>query len=137
MEMMMKKTAFLMSLLMTFGMFVVAIAGNGPPARDAIWADGALYATVATPTHLPNHGPKDGIFAFPNYPSQRSVAESKPGDQDYNGGRWQVYLIDVVNPGNLPGELTSWEEVQNYINSGDLEMIGLGPSFVCPMIPQH
>jgi hypothetical protein len=130
----MRKTAFLTSLIMTFGMFVVAVAGNGPPVPNAIWADGVLYATVATPTHLPDHGPKDGIFAFTNLPGQRSVAESKPGDQDYNGGRWQVYLVNAINPSNLPGELTSWEEVQSYINSGDLEISGMGPSFVCPLI---
>jgi hypothetical protein len=133
----MKRMAFLMGLLMTFGMYMVAAAQVGPPVSDAIWADGVLYATVATPTSpLPDHGPKDGIFSFPDEPSQRSVAESKPGDRDYNGGRWDVYVINIVNPGNLPGELTSWEEVQSYINSGDLEITGTG-SLVCPLIPQR
>jgi len=134
MEKTMRKTAFITGLLMTFGMFVVAVAGVGPPITDAIWADGVLYATVATPTQLPDKGPKDGIFAFPNLQGQRSVAEAKPGDQDYNGGRWEVYLINAINPGNLPGELTSWEEVESYISSGDLEISGMGTSLVCPLI---
>ena len=134
MEMTMRKTIFLSGILMIISMCIVAIAGNGPPVPNAIWADGTLYATVDTHNNLPPHGPKDGIYAFPNYPQQRAVAESKPGDQDYNGGRWQVYLVNVVHPENLPGELTSWEDVQTYINSGDLEISGMGPSFVCPLI---
>lgn len=121
-------------MMITAGMVIVAVAGNGPPVPDAIWADGVLYATVPTPSNLPDHGPKDGLYVFTNLMDQRPVSESKPGDHDYNGGRWQVYLINAINPGNIPGELTSWEEVQSYINSGDLEVSGMGPSFVCPLI---
>jgi hypothetical protein len=112
----------------------LASAQAGPPAVDAVWADGQLFRTVFTPTVLPDKGPKDGIFAFPGVAGQRPVAESKPGDTDYNGGRWQVYAINVLDADALDHELTSWEEVQAYIDSGVLEIAGLGPSFVCPLI---
>lgn len=113
----------------------MASAGVGPPAPNAIWADGTLYRTVATPSILPAFGPKDGLYVFPDLAGQRSVSEAKPGDQDYNGGRWQVYVIAVVDAGAIDHELTSWEEVNMYINSGALEVAQLGPSLVCPMIP--
>lgn len=132
----MKTKGILAIVLLIAGLAVWTSAGNGPPTPDAIWADGVLYATVATPSHLPAHGPKDGLFVIPDLAGQRPVSESKPGDRDYNGGRWQVYLVDVVNANNIPHELTSWEEVQSYISSGDLAMAGMGPSFVCPLIPQ-
>ena len=116
------------------GLTIWATAGSGPPVPDAIWADGVLYATIPTPSNLPDHGPKDGLFVIPDLTGQRPVSETKPGDRDYNGGRWQVYLVDVINPDNIDHELTSWEEVQSFINSGDLAMGDMGPSFVCPLI---
>jgi hypothetical protein len=117
----------------------------GPPIPDALWADGQLYRTVATPTALPDRGPKDGIFAFTNLAGQRSVAEAKPGDRDFNGGRWQVVLLaftdeglavhDADGDGMADFELDDWEEVLTHIHLGHLEVIGYGPSFVCPVIP--
>lgn len=119
-------------------------AGVGPPAPNAFWVDGSLYATVGTPTALPDHGPKDGIYVFSNLDGQRPVAEAKPGDHDYNGGRWQVTVLQFTDEGlnvhdaNHDGmadfELTSWEDVQQHIGLGHLEVVGPGPSFVCPVI---
>lgn len=139
------KRIFLGGLFLTAVMAMVAWAGKGPPAPDAIWGDGQLFRTVDTGNSLPNHGPKDGIFAFTNLDGQHSVAEAKPGDQDYNGGRWQVYFVaftdaglDEFDPdgdGVANYELTSWEEVQDAMTAGYVEQTGMGPSFVCPMIP--
>jgi hypothetical protein len=119
-------------------------AGVGPPAPNAFWVDGSLYATVGTPTDLPDRGPKDGIYVFTNLNGQRPVAEAKPGDRDYNGGRWQVTLIeftqqgldahDADNDGVADFELQSWEMVQQHMGLGHLAMAGQGPSFVCPVI---
>jgi hypothetical protein len=124
---------------------VAAAAGVGPPVPDAIWGDDVLYRTVATPTTLPESGPRDGLFAFTNLDGQRSVAEAKPGDRDYNGGRWNVYLLafteeglaahDPDYDGTANFELTNWEEVVYHIYVlGHLEVVGTG-SLVCPMIP--
>ena len=119
------------SLIVAFG--ITASAGVGPPIPDAIWADGQLFRTVATPNSLPDKGPKDGLFAFVGVEGQRSVSESKPGDQDYNGGRWAVYVVSLAEGETLDHELKYWEEVQQYINDGVLEVIGMG-SLVCPLI---
>jgi hypothetical protein len=135
-------SAFVFAVSLTFGQ--MAIAGVGPPAPDAFWVDGSLYATVGTPTNLPNHGPKDGIYVFTNLDGQRPVAEAKPGDHDYNGGRWQVTLLEFTEQGldvhdaNDDGmadfELMSWEMVQEHMGLGHLQVAGQGPSFVCPVI---
>ena len=116
----------------------------GPPARDAFWVDDQLYRTIATPTSLPDRGPKDGLYVFTNLEGQRPVGEAKPGDQDYNGGRWQVVLLafteaglaahDPDDDGVANFELTNWEQVEAHIGLGHLEVAGLGPSFVCPVI---
>jgi hypothetical protein len=119
-----------------------ASAQVGPPG-GTIWADGIAFQTVATPSMLPNKGPKDGIFAFNGLEGQASVAEAKPGDRDYNGGRWQVYVLtfteeglaahDADQDGVADFQLTDWETVQQHINLGHFTM-SMGPSFVCPMI---
>lgn len=132
-------------LILIAGGVIVATAEHvGPPALDAIWADDELFATVGTPTDLPDKGPKDGLYVFEGLDGQRAVAEAKPGDQDYNGGRWQVVQVkftekgisvhDPDGDGIVNFELTSWEAVQHHIALGHLEVIGDGPSFVCPLI---
>lgn len=131
-------------LILTVGV-LATLAGVGPPALEAIWADEELYGTVATPAQLPDKGPKDGLFVFTGLAGQRPVAESKPGDRDYNGGRWQVYVLAFTDSGKqahdpdgdgfVNFELKSWEMVEKHINElGHLELVGKGPSFVCPLI---
>lgn len=124
-------------------LIVSPVVAGGPPG-GTIWADGMAFRTIATPSVLPDRGPKDGIYVFDNLDGQNAVAESKPGDQDYNGGRWQVYVLtftedglavhDANDDGVADFELTSWEMVQQHIGLGHLEQTAIGPSFVCPMI---
>jgi len=61
----------------------------------AFWIDGELYRTVGTPTDLSGTGAPsstyDAIYSFSG--AQSNVAEAKPGDTDFNGGRWQVHLL--------------------------------------------
>jgi hypothetical protein len=131
---------------------VVAILAYAPYATvkpDAIWGDGQLYGTVITPTHLPDKGPKDRLYNFDmsGLTGQAAVAESKPGDRDYNGGRWQVIFLEFTDEGRqvhdpdgdlqVNFQLMSWEEVEQHIALGHLVVKSMGPSFVCPMIPQR
>ena len=62
--------------------------GLGPPS-GTIYAFDQAYQTVATPTALPDRGPTDTIYVFPDCPSGASVSEAAPGHGDYNGGRWK------------------------------------------------
>jgi hypothetical protein len=134
--------------LVTAGAIIVfasTVFAGGPPAPNAFWVDGQLYRTVGTPNSLPAEGPKDGIYTFTGLSGQTNVAEAKPGDLDYNGGRWQVTVLrftplgvsvhDPDGDGTVNFQLTSWEMVEEHIGLGHLEFVGLGPSFVCPVIP--
>ena len=78
----------------------LAAAGFAAPAQagvsgPAFWIDGQLYRTVATPTDLADTGAPastyDAIYSFGG--AQRNVAEAKPGDTDFNGGRWAVHEL--------------------------------------------
>lgn len=73
----------------------VAAPAHAGVSGPAFWIDGSLYRTVATPTDLSGTGAPastyDAIYAFGG--EQLNVAESKPGDTDYNGGRWAVHEL--------------------------------------------
>ncbi|HET7735678.1 MAG TPA: hypothetical protein VFK52_06865 [Nocardioidaceae bacterium] len=84
--------AILTSAVATVGLAAPANAGVSGPA---FWIDGELYRTVATPTDLSGTGAPastyDAIYSFAG--AQRNVAEAKPGDTDFNGGRWAVHQL--------------------------------------------
>jgi hypothetical protein len=109
-------------------------AAGGPPGL-AFYVDGARYRTIATPTDLTGTGAPahsfDTIYALGG--DLANVAEAKPGDSDYNGGRWMVLPITW---NTTPVQLTSAEQVEAYADAGMLT-IGSDPaaSFVCPVIP--
>ena len=92
------------------------IAAGGPPA-PGFYIDGAIYRTVGTPTDFSNTGAPsftyDRIYALGS--GLRNVAEAKPGDRDFNGGRWAVY---PVTWNTTPVQLTSAEQVEAYDAAG-------------------
>ncbi|KAA3634377.1 MAG: hypothetical protein DWP97_07250 [Calditrichaeota bacterium] len=138
------KRSILLILVLSFSLVAASFVSAGGPPGGAIWADGHAYKTIGTPANFPDKGPKDGIYVFDNLEGQNPVAESKPGDKDYNGGRWQVYVLafteeglaihDANNDGAADFELMSWEDVQTHIGLGHLEQVAVGPSFECPLI---
>jgi hypothetical protein len=75
-----------------------AVAAGGPPSL-AFYVDGVRYRTVGTPTDFGGTGAPahsyDRIYVLGD--GLVNVAEAKPGDRDYNGGRWMV-LRDLVPP---------------------------------------
>ena len=69
---------------------------------------------------------------------------TKPGDADYNGGRWQVYVLafkeaglavhDTDDNGVADFEWTRGQSVNQHIGLGHLEQVAMGLTFVCPLI---
>jgi hypothetical protein len=113
-------------------------AGNGPPAVG-FFVDGDLYRTVGTKTDFSGTGAPahsfDIIYALgedANGDPLLNVAEAKPGDADYNGGRWMVL---PVTWNVTPVQLTSAEMVLFYESEGWLD-IATTPAkmFECPVI---
>jgi len=121
-------------------------AHAGGASGPAFWVDGEQYRTVGTPTDLAGTGAPDGsydaIYAFGD--AQMNVAEAKPGDTDYNGGRWQVH--ELVFPSgyaaalasgdvNDNGALDSTAELDLALADGTAVDTGrILKQFVCPVI---
>jgi hypothetical protein len=97
--------------------------GIGPPG-GTIYAFDTAYHTVSTPTSLPNRGPFDTIYVFPDCSSCASVSEAAPGHPGYNGGRWRV-----VQAFGITSQLTNAEDVVAQAT----ELVDTGTRFVCPL----
>ena len=113
-----------------------AVAASGPP-HVGFYVDGATYRTVGTPTDFSRTGAPahsfDRIYVLGG--DLLNVAEAKPGDRDYNGGRWMVLPVTWA-AGAAPVQLTSAEQVQAYAAAGMLTIASSAVKlFECPVIP--
>ena len=106
------------------------VAAGGPPTLS-FYIDGVRYRTIATPTDLSGTGAPassfDRIYALGS--GLINVAEAKPGDPDFNGGRWMVLPITW---NTTPQQLTRAEDVEAW---ADLGLLAIGDTpvreFVC------
>jgi hypothetical protein len=91
----------------------VAAPAHAGVSGPAFWIDGELYRTVATPTDLSGTGAPestyDTIYDFGG--EQRNVADAKPGDPDFNGGRWIVR--ELAFPSGYAAALASGDANDN------------------------
>ncbi len=122
------------ALLLTIG--ATAVAAGGPP-HIGFYVDGATYRTVGTPTDFSATGAParsfDRIYVLGG--GLMNVAEAKPGDRDYNGGRWMVLPV-TWTAGATPVQLTSAEQVDAYAAAGMLTIASAPVKlFECPVIP--
>ncbi len=103
--------------------------------RTSIWADCQLYGSIVTPaTFDPESDPFDELYAA-DYTTFKDgiglISESKPGDQDYNGGRWHLNVLKQgVDPNKYLNacsaedlDLSDFESTSNY--------------FECPLLPRN
>lgn len=96
----------------------------GPPG-GTIYAFDQAFRVIATPTSLPNSGPTDTIYNFPNCQSCESVSEAAPGHPGYNGGRWKV-----VDAYGITSQLTNADDVVATASA----LVDTGVRFVCPLV---
>lgn len=99
--------------------------------RTQIWADGQLFNSIATPASFkPGSGNFDILFNGDFKDGIGHISESKPGDQDYNGGRWSVYALKAgVDP----------HKYNTADSDADLDMNDFEPAgvyFECPLLPR-
>lgn len=120
------------------GLLVAALSSTafaGGPPGPAFYVDHQLYRTVGTPSDFSNTGAPDHSYdtVYQFFGTITNVASSKPGDRDFNGGRWMVigatWNVD-------PYQLYSEEEVLAAAQAGDITLSD-GPikMFECPVIP--
>jgi hypothetical protein len=101
-----------------------------------IWSDGELFRTNGTPaTFSGDHGNFDELYntggngTFAD--GVAAISESKPGDQDYNGGRWHVNLLnDDVDP-------TKYEDATSVDDLDLDDFHSTDTYFECPLRPQR
>src|SRR5262249_40791383 len=95
-------TKVVTTALLAIGVAVTAAFAQGPNARPQTWVDCELFDGVVTPTSFdPSAGPFDQLYAGGNgfKDGVPLISEAKPGDPDYNGGRWHMNVLKSgVNP---------------------------------------
>lgn len=98
--------------------------------RTQVWADGILFNSVVTPgTFKPESDPFDQLYAGSFLDGIGLISDAKPGDQDYNGGRWSLNVLkEGVDPAKYAGA-SSYEE----LDPADFESAGM--YFECPLQP--
>jgi hypothetical protein len=124
------------ALLVT--MAASAVAAGGPPSLS-FYVDDVRYRTVGTPTDFSGTGAPastyDKIYALGD--GLINVAEAKPGDRDFNGGRWMVLPITWAD-GVTPVQLTNAEDVEAWATAGLLTIASTpAKQFLCPVIPAN
>lgn len=126
----------------------VAAQGAGGVTGPDFFVHGEMYRTVGTPTDLSGTGAPAHTFdvIYDLGGAQLNVAESAPGDRDYNGGRWMVHAVSfntsyaatlAAYDANASGTLDSAEEVEAALADGGANGatdLGVVKSFVCPVI---
>jgi hypothetical protein len=120
-------------LAFVLGAGSASAAGLGPPHRG-FYVDGTVYNTIGTKTDFSGTGAPlhsfDAIYDLGGG-SLLNVAEAKPGDRDFNGGRWMVLPISW----NIaPVQYTSEEEILDAEQLGDIEIGDPIKFFECPVI---
>jgi len=143
----MKKTCLILATTLLMVVLTVAVT-QAKSIANAIWADGELFGVTLTPKDVPNKGPFDIIYNFADsgLAGQRGISDSKPGDTDYNGGRWEVKLVTFTDQGKsvhdpdgdgvVNFELKSAEDVITHAGLGHLTISEPVRYFVCPLHPQ-
>ena len=100
--------------------FASSVAAGGPP-KLSFYIDDVRYRTVGTPTDFSGTGAPastyDTIYALGA--GLANVADAKPGDTDFNGGRWAVRPITW---NTTPVQLTNDTEILAWANQGLLSI---------------
>ena len=123
--------AAMAAAIFVLALAVSSVAAAGPPSLS-FYVDGQRYRTIGTPTDLSNTGAPessfDRIYALGD--GLINVAESKPGDRDFNGGRWMVIPVTWAT-GVSPVQLTDADTVEAWEDAGMLSFGDPVKYFVC------
>jgi hypothetical protein len=123
-------------MIMAAGVILIATftQAKGPLPRPHIWADCELFVSVATPaTFDPPHGPFDELYASGSgfKDGVPLISECKPGDQDYNGGRWHLNVLKEGVPEDKYADACSVEDLDL------LDFESTDQYFECPLQPRR
>ena len=102
--------------------------------RPQIWADCELFNSVVTPaTFKPQSEPFDELYTGGNGFRNGTplISDTKPGDQDYNGGRWHLNVLkEGVDPDKYANACSDEElDLNDFISTTNY--------FECPLLPRR
>lgn len=98
--------------------------------REFLWADDLLFRTIVTPaTFKPASDPFDQLYAGAFKDGYGLISESKPGDKDYNGGRWHLNALKDDVPADRYSDASRVEDLDPS------DFAATGRYFECPMLP--
>lgn len=112
----------------------VRLASNGVMNRPNSWGDCELFAGVVTPaTFKPESGNFDELYVNPGgyKDGVPLISDSKPGDRDYNGGRWHVNVLKESVMAGKYAMACAFED----LDPADFESTDM--YFECPMLPRR
>jgi hypothetical protein len=101
----------------------------GPPG-GMFYANDQLFRTIGTPTDLPNHGKFDTIYVLGG--ELAPVSDAAPGDMEYNGGRWEVRMVQFLTI--APTQFTNSDDLEAAAGRGEISIGPVVKRFVCPLI---
>ncbi|MGH7726897.1 MAG: hypothetical protein ACREOU_15855 [Candidatus Eiseniibacteriota bacterium] len=104
----------------------------GPPG-GMIYADDRLFATVGTPTELPERGPFNDLYQLGG--SLSAVSDAGPGSPGYRGGRWAVREVTFVTI--APVQFTNADDLLAAASRGEITIGPVVRRFECPLIPKR
>lgn len=135
----MRKLTILLALVGAAFLLLPGAAMAQGVGGPAIYVDGQEYRTVGTPTDFSATGAPDHSFdTIYDIEGQLNVATAALGDRDYNGGRWMVHALEVLDldaaDTNGSGDLDSAAEVEAAIANGFAIDHGVVKYFECPVI---
>jgi hypothetical protein len=113
---------------------IQSINAQGPLPRPQAWADCELFDSIVTQGEFsPESTPFDELYAGGNgfEGGVPLISESKPGDQDYNGGRWH---LNVLKQGVDPDKFADACTVED-LDLEDFESTDM--YFECPLLPRR
>ena len=110
-------TSAIVGATLAISAFSGIAAAGGPPSL-AFYVDDVRYRTVGTPTDFFGTGAPDSTYdKIFNLGTGINVGEAKPGDRDFNGGRWLVYTVTWHV---APVQYTNVEDIYAAADRGDL-----------------
>lgn len=132
-----------------------AVSAQQPDFSARIYGDGEIWGTKVTGRiENPNEHSLDRFFVVTNSNNsgtQLPVAESAPGNPDYNGGRWWTHTVMWTREGfdahgTVPiltryGPADDPASIQFHLDLGHLKIVEGPPDggppayFRCPMLP--
>jgi hypothetical protein len=123
----------LLAVVLAVGSMAFAEGKKLGPPGGMIYAHDRVFRTIGTPAEFSDHGKFDTIYVLGD--GLAPVADAAPGDMEFNGGRWEVHVVEFLTI--PPTQFTNAEDIHDAAMLGQISIGPVVKRFECPMIPAH